>query len=301
MKDFFRTHENHLKGNLQRESWITSIGKCKRIPQTPIKESIDAATKISKQNNNIWLCMSGGVDSEAMALAFVEAQVEFSVAILRFPEDLNDFDICHAVSFCDYYKLHYHFIDLDIFQFLGSDLHQDISHTYQCSSPQLCAHIHFLDQIPGCPVLSWNPPRITRWDNVSYITMPNFMYFSYIRYFEKKKREGIPFFFLYTPELIYSFIRSPLMQKSLIKDNYMQEYKEKCDIYLEGGFHIIPKEEKFTGFEKVKLEYDHRFNMNCYFDKKFRDPFKEKINEPKTSFCKWPHRVSCNGKAAKNV
>ena len=86
---------------------------CTQRPFSPLKEA-QRATKIISDYGDTVLCLSGGVDSEMMARVFLSCGFIFKVAILRFKNDLNLYDIRYAVSFCDFYNLTYEFVDLDI-------------------------------------------------------------------------------------------------------------------------------------------------------------------------------------------
>ena len=283
---FLRSKGNHLKDCLDKGTWTATIGKCERSPKTPFMESIFAAQDIYRYHKDLILCLSGGVDSEAMALAFMAARVPFKVAIMRFPNDWNQFDIKHAISFCEDHKLEYQFYDFNVFRFLGSRQHKRIAYKYQCISPQLCCHIAFISKLSGTPVLAWNSPPILKINGRREICLPNYQYFSYMRFFEISRRPGIPFFFAYSPELVYSFIRLPAFQKffeRLLKSpgDYHQDYRDKCSLYRVGGFGITPKPEKLTGFELVKLYYDKKTGVECSFDRFYRKPFQEKIRTPR--------------------
>ena len=76
---------------------------CTQRPSSPLKEAQRAAKIISDYGDTV-LCLSGGVDSEMMARVFLSCGIKFKVAILRFKNDLNLYDIRYAVSFCDFYN-----------------------------------------------------------------------------------------------------------------------------------------------------------------------------------------------------
>ena len=82
-------HENHFKSGFDEffseqshEALVhyISIGVCKKIPRKPVDEAKEAAFLISQHLSNPVLCLSGGLDSEAMALAFWPQSIIQSVS-----------------------------------------------------------------------------------------------------------------------------------------------------------------------------------------------------------------------------
>lgn len=287
---YLRTHENHLSGTWLEHFqtfpgpvFLNKVGQCRRVPVSPIEEAAEAARLIHAENGaeEIALCLSGGVDSEAMARAFLHAKVPFKAYIFRFENAFNDYDIKDAVGFVQSNGITHEIIDIDAIKYFESGRYLEEAGNYLCNSPQLCLHIHMLDKIPGCPVLSWNAPYIEH--DPFGIGLPQYKYWSYNRYFEKKGRPGVPFFFLYTQELIYAFIRQPLFQ-GLMKNPKSASYNYgfKCDLYRSGGFAITNREDKFTGFEKLRAHYDKMSGEIDRFNRLFRHPLEKMIPAPRS-------------------
>lgn len=288
-----RSDQNHLQSEWLDtfEShpgpvFLTRLGLCRRLPETPLSEAARAARLIHEQNptEKISLCLSGGVDSEAMARAFLHAGIPFEPYVFRFKDGFNDFDIADALSFCAAQGLTPNILDIDAISYFESGRHWNEAERYQCNSPQLCLHIHLLEQVPGCAVLSWNPPNLEKGDRG--IGLPQFKYWSYHRYFEARGRAGVPFFFLYTPELVYSFLRLPALQRALRTTSpgasTHSAYEFKCEAYRQGGFAIENRADKYTGFEKLRRHYDQITGRPDAFNQLFRRPLEEKIAAPRS-------------------
>ena len=124
------THCNHLKFGYgpqfadysPDETFYIGFGPLSREPDLPFEEAQKCAQTIDQEHNQLRLCLSGGLDGEAMALAFLEQKIPFEVRILRFKDGWNDFDIFHATKFCKDSGISYQFIDLDIINFYESIL-----------------------------------------------------------------------------------------------------------------------------------------------------------------------------------
>lgn len=304
MNNSERSHEftqgNHLRhgfidsaGTLRPEPsegsvFYVAVGDVSHAPGTPLAEGARAARMIrNSTSDEIWLCMSGGVDSESMARCFLAAGVEFRVAIMRFDRELNWYDIRDAVAFCDRMQIPYRFFDLDVREFYLGGRHFELARKYRCRSPQLTTHLHLMDAIPGFPVLSWNVtcPYISQTGRASLL-VPSDLYFCYERFLLANKRQGAPLFFLYSPELFFSFLRLPMMQDFLRRTGdwgakHQIDYQMKCDTYRAGGFSVVNREDKFTGFETVKQFFAEYYGGDLTtFDQKFRQPLERELFIP---------------------
>ncbi len=267
------------------------LGALSRSPLTGFEEAVNCAIEIYKNRNGctLSLCLSGGVDSEAMLLAFIAAGVDFKIYILRFKDELNKFDIQTSMQFCEQRGLKYSIIDLDVINFFESGLHLNYGIKYRCQSPQLAVHLWMCDQIDGLPVLGGNPFVKTEVNgHLFFIGLPGDLHCTYFRYFEQNKREGVPWFFIYSPELCASFLKLPtprqLNELRIGPSEY--SYLMKCKTYQEAGFQIKPRKDKYTGFELLRDYYDqiHQTAHGTGFDQLFRRPLEQLNPFPKEYF-----------------
>jgi hypothetical protein len=261
---------------------VVELGKPVLPIRSPIEEAIRAAQKIAANfPAPLNLCLSGGVDSEAMALAFLKATVPFKVSIWRYNRGLNEHDIRHARAFCEAHKLSYEVLEFDAINFLESNEYLDFMHRYRIRSPQFAIQMKCLEQIDGTSVMPWQPIMvINSHENLPLqerfiLSIPDDRHFCFYRFFMEKKISAVPFFFLYSPELAYSFLRLPAFGESLLPNCKINNYQLKCRTYQEGGFEILAKPDKYTGFENLRLYYQERFGDHSknYLNEFFRAPF----------------------------
>lgn len=266
-------------------------GKCLYIPENPFIEAVKAAKLIRKsfKNNTLWLALSGGVDSECMAQAFIAAQINFCVAICRFKGGYNDFDIQYAISFCKKNKISYQIFELDIFKFYENNEHLKYGKKYGCNSPQLTAHMKFIESVPGAVVCAWNPPCLRLCNSKISVVLPTDRYIAFDRFYRDKHIPGTYFFFLYTAELFYSFLRMSLYQDIFFKKTSnshrllsIDDYVFKCKVYTDSGFTISPRKAKYTGFEKIKEFYGklHQREQDPVYEELFRYPLQQIRPDP---------------------
>ena len=93
--------QNYIKFDLNNNILSVKVFPPKRNPNTPAVEAEKSAFYYYKRyrNKKIVLCMSGGLDSTAMAESFLKADVPFSVSIWKYKNDFNGYDIKHAVRY----------------------------------------------------------------------------------------------------------------------------------------------------------------------------------------------------------
>lgn len=307
VKDFEYSEDNHLQCGLKRLSdgrpaFVSEIGECRRRPDTPIQEASRAARKIyDSTDGDIILLMGGGVDSEAMARAFLSEGIPFRVAIGRYSQALNENDIMHARLFCKSMDIDHEYIDIDLMDFFLSGKYLEYGRKYHCRSPQLAVHLEILEKLRGrgLPILAWNPCEIARIQSVRAfnICIPTEPHSVFLRYFRQEALPGVPYFFAYSPELIFSFwytdqfLKELKMAEKQVHNRLLtqvQSYLGKVEKYRQGGFDVRPRDGKRTGFEEVKAlfrdyflktgEIRERYPGGCEpFDYKFRKPL-EKMN-----------------------
>ena len=137
---------------------------------------------------------------------------------MRFNDNLNFFDIEEVVQFCNRNHIPYEIFDLHILDFFESGKYLQYGKIYQCQSPQLAAHLYLCDHIKGCPVLSWQSPEIFFHIDSENKTgefclgLPGYLHSVFLRYLVKNEKFAVPFFFLYTAELLQTFFHLPFLQ-----------------------------------------------------------------------------------------
>lgn len=242
------------------------------------------------------LLASGGMDSQAMIYAWKKSNHPFNVYTFRYNETYNLHDIETLPLFCEQENIDYSIIDFDYFKFLEEE-YDAIANRYECSSPQIAMHIKmasFFDE--GTCIYSGN--FLSR--NGAQLT---YAILAVQRYSETPEGKNvIPYFFLHTPELAYSFNYAYDTNKYAKPDSSDLEQfgaMAKCGAYRAFGFPVIPQKGKFTGFEKFKEHYDsHDYVLKDPktklkwqykasrrpFDWLFRYPYEDKFGCPALKF-----------------
>lgn len=189
------------------------------------------------------LLVSGGVDSQAMLLAWLYSGHKFSAISFQYVDDndniVNQHDLDTLSIFSEKFNVPIDFRKFNIINFLENES-ESMARKIKCSSPQIGAHAALAETIKdGTVILSGNALYKSK-------NMYDFTVFGIKRL---KKDNLIPFFFLYDKHIAGAFL-------TLAEHKDMSVYSNKCDLYTVAGFNIIPQRNKYNGFERIKEIYD---------------------------------------------
>lgn len=245
---------------------------------------IQAARRICAVYPNPFLAVSGGVDSQAMLLSFVESRQDFQIVFFKYTDQnnnkfFNESDYYSLLNFIRVQKINksINIINIDLDSFYQSTLYLELAKKYECSSPQLLVHIHALSRLNSPFVLAWNLPNIYRYKKRICIHVPDFKLFSYQRFLKKENRPGIPYFFIYSPEQFYTSLMIAEIKELFFIDlpiNFSVSYLAKVQCYRSAGFDVIAQDKKRTGFEEYKVHHQNRAGSPFahQFELDFRQP-----------------------------
>jgi hypothetical protein len=258
-----------------------------RLDKDSIKQyRIKAASNLSETiGNKIGLCFSGGVDSQCMIQAFVEAKIDFDIYTLRFNNGLNSQDINHAIKYCEKFNLKLNIIDIDVLNFLSIHNHE-YGIRYNSTSPHFNVHYKLFDILADKGydgvVTGGNAPLFTTSDNL-WGTNYNKNAHNYINYTKISGFKCQGNFLSYYPKLSWAIglLTPPMIGYRPHKSNFSEgerlrwenlRYTQKIHGYRNAGFDVLPQNQKYTGFELVKKHLETKTNDGWTFEKLYRHP-----------------------------
>jgi hypothetical protein len=251
------------------QKWTVEYGRCSRPPKSFGEECIEAARLISqKTNQDIWICYSGGVDSEFTIWSFLKANVKFKIAIMEFEDEINIYDVSRAKAFCDNLGLKYYIFKLDIIKWWNESL-LDYAIPNQCASAAYPVTWWLMEQIDGYPICGLGN-QLWEWDDIdkTYYLYEGETLQGTSRYLISNKREATSQFFRYTPEQVLSYLLTPSHMMMFlyggllgIKGNRIQR-SVKIPAYTD-FFPMEPRDKK-TGYEKIN-------DLNLYLKNMLRE------------------------------
>jgi len=263
------SHNNYIKHGWDKGKFWIKYGRCEREPLSFRDECIIAADKIyNSTEKKILIHYSGGIDSEVVCRSFLEAKRSFEVCIWRYNDNLNKHDIDYAFKFCKKYDIKYNVIDIDIIEFLNQDMP---NHNWWTNLA-----VHMIKQNDGYQILAdghvnfnhdpmnaiFIPPVLlhTRFYQGEELEAKTYALVteSQYPYIESYMEEGCSGLFHYTPELMLS----------AIKDDYIQNWLDYCDLKNIDSKKLYPllhphtkKLELLSGEEYLKI-----LDVNCTLD-----------------------------------
>lgn len=202
-----------------------------------------------------YLMVSGGIDSQVMALMWKISKVPHKLISFRYDIDYNKHDIENFTNLANKNNLEVEHIDLTLFNFFENEL-LDLAKKTNCDSPHICTFMKFREKImDGTLIYSGSP---FHFDGIEL----NYTILGLERYKQLYNHNMVCYFFNMTPELAGSFnirftkllySKKPKNPGLLVKSLF---YETKAETYKQAGFDVFPQTVKYTGFEKYKDYYD---------------------------------------------
>lgn len=282
------THNNHFKFGYDNkwyvnrtkpsETWMCDYGVAENQGYTVKQANADAAVKIWEEAERlgvkIYLLLSGGLDSEVAARAFLDADIPFTAAVIKYktnPQERpwNFHESRFADRFCEQYSVNKLDLILDPVTFFASDEVREIADIAQTRSGQLACSMWAARQLGnGYIVLGQGEPYLYRqfgkwWfrEKELIVSWHKFWMFTGIK--------GTAGFHQYTPDQMLAYLTDPLIQKLVqstetavieplnnasVKQQLYQSHYPEADFLTR---------KKYTGFERlIQLDSDIRQTLS---------------------------------------
>ncbi len=261
---WIQVYRNTLPDKNHRLNELMLDARCPYTKLSVKEASLDAINKIVKEFEGPYnLYCSGGIDSQFLIWAWLQSGIEFNIVHVDY-NGQNFHDTIVLDEYCRTLGISYIRKTFDVQAFLNTDEYVELAKRYDCASPHILTYCKMISEDPGTCVTAGN--------FISAIGCGvNYTIHGLQRFAAIDKRNYIPFFLLYTPELAYSFYYIDLdFRKSNPHDRI--DYLAKCHAYKSAGADIIPQTSKFTGFEKIKDSFDNHsidFKTKIKWSRKF--------------------------------
>jgi hypothetical protein len=219
--------------------------------------TINVAEEVqASRQGKLYLMYSGGVDSEYILSIFLSLKIDITPVIVRLKPNYNEHDIKYAFDFCKSKNLNPLVIDIDFDEFVKSGQIVDIANEYQIAAYQFPSTFYAMSQLDGTVVTgNHGPPHLflNKSTNTWHVDEIE-PYHTVLKYFDKNKIYGCPFFLVYTAEQYLSFLEHPVMQ-DLVNHKYpgkLGNNSTKKFVYNDiSDFNLVDRI-KFTGYENIE-------------------------------------------------
>jgi len=254
---------------------------CSQTSGTWPDEIKNAAITISQSTNrDIWICMSGGVDSEIVAQTFKNLKIPFKVLIAKFSNELNEHDISYAVKWCNTNHIEYKFFNFDMLLFLNEGYKKYLNQDLVANNVFRYYTIELLQQVEdmnGFCVLGGKSAGLSLKQQIDDCTTltDNAVYDTYdigslapLEWCRKNNLNHCVFFYQATSEIHQSYLNDPVNQM-LINNPYILRGAVSVPaktLIVRSHFPNMAPRIKYHGFEKIS---SHRLSTQIQMAKYF--------------------------------
>jgi hypothetical protein len=230
---------------------------------------VNVAKLLSEQAKSLGripvVMLSGGMDSEVVVKAFIEADVPFKIATFRFTQDKNVHEIAYVEQFCKSMNLNPEYYMITIENWIVTNEARTMFTQSQADTFGMVPHMKLMNVIwnewNGLPVMGNGDMYLekfgTEW---KYVQLEHIL--AWYRYAISEGILGGLGFFEHTPEIVLSMMREPLIERlamgedkiatKIFENSRYVKYKVYKKYWPE-----LANRMKFTGAEMVPVLY-HR-------------------------------------------
>ena len=233
--------------------------KIKRTPQSWREEILSTAKQISDNTDRpIVVSLSGGIDSEIIAKAFLELDIPFSAISFKHISNANNHDIQFAERFCKNNNIVHMIEEFSFEDFLFNKIEDYIKQGYRSTNIFRYLQImilEYVEKVGGYAVMgagnqlffTANDRICTRYSTDLTVTT---------NWCKNNSTQHTPYFWMHNSELYASYMQEPLINHLLTDPNYFKTpllngaSLEKQIVY-HAYWENMERRRKFSGFENV--------------------------------------------------
>jgi hypothetical protein len=293
------------KLNVDTDKFFCTYSRCSRQPDSFKKECVQTARIIGDQSAKLsrlpYIFLSGGLDSEVVVKAFIDAGVKFKVISFRFTDNLSSHETYYIDKFVDKHSLNHSYYDIDP-DWLISEQAEEFANQSQCSMSEMLPHMklikHVWENLNGFPVLGNGDLYVSKDISINWIfdrSQPKYEWkyieYEYIlawnRFAIYNNILGSLNFFMHNPEIVLSIIKDPDMFRCLHDQLAfkLSSRSTKAVVYIKSWNDLEPRL-KYHGSEKLGgrcVELNKKFVSKFKTTNKWTIPIDEFIEmlEPK--------------------
>jgi Asparagine synthase len=263
------------------DQWTVSYGSVDREPGTFREETVQAAKMIRESTDlPLYVLLSGGCDSEVVLRAFHEARIPVRVVIAEFKNRLNIHDVSYAHIVVHKLQLPCQVIEIDIEKFFEQEAFDYADRTMCANGAMLLLH-WLMDQIDGFPIIGSGECYLEkqgREPESPWAMLEKERIAALYRHLMIAERPGVAGFFQYTPELMLSFLREPIVRDLCTNQGeypWRTTLPIKNEVLYQHYPELLPRD-KYTGYELVR---GPQVRCDVYCKVKYADHNAEALTE----------------------
>lgn len=163
-----------------------------------------------------FILLSGGLDSEVLVKAFLEAQVPFEAISFRYLNGLNKHEVNFIEAFKARHKFAHRYLDIDVLDWYKSDEVATLFRESQCVSVAMIPHMKLMSyvhtELNGFPVLGNGDVYLEKQDGQwQYVELEYML--AWYRHAQQNNIQGEVGFFQSSAELTLAMLREPKIER----------------------------------------------------------------------------------------
>ncbi len=241
-----------------------TFSHCTRTPLSWMEELERAAISLAESTTKpIWICSSGGVDSETLCEIFLKLHLPFKVLTIEFADGKNAHDVIHAKRWCERNQVRQELYPLDIFDFVKNELDHYIEQGYVAGGLfryLMVKELSIVDSLSGFAILAGGEQlyEVDAAKKVLTAADPylkvDITYTTPLEWCRRNKVRHEPLFYFSTPEIMLAWLRIPLVDFVLKHPDFFRHPTNKHALKNSVVRYHFPQQQwrnKYTGFEQV--------------------------------------------------
>lgn len=255
--------DNYMYGTGHGKDWRVHIEPPKKKVKSYYEESVDAIEYIyANKTGKFQVLYSGGVDGQYIIELLRRLKMPFDVTIIHLKDKqgtlLNGHEVIYAHEYCKSRNISPNIYDLNFTDFVESGKMLEISESITCCSIAMPGTMHVASQLDGFKLLGNDPPYLKDINGEWLVEELEYSH-GMLRFFDRYKVNGIPYFLQYTAEMELAFLLDPAV-KDLVNNvdpTRKGSNSIKSIVFNRGSDFNIPvydiatSKKKYTGYEKV--------------------------------------------------
>ncbi|NBV77520.1 hypothetical protein EBR66_05150 [bacterium] len=238
-----------------------SFDPCTRVPKSWKEELDNAALDIVREAKKpIWICSSGGIDSEVVCETFFKLGINFQVLSLRYERDTNVHDIWFAQKWCAEHGVAHDIVDVSVSSLFGPELDEYARNGYIGEQPFRYLQIRMLEIVEkrgGYAVLGGGEQLFSAQDDSGIFLKFTGGYTVPLEWMRRHDARHEPYFYFRTPELCASFQHISIVSYALTQPHLFKNESNKFvfkRFVLQSEFSQLAPRKKFNGLELLSKE-----------------------------------------------
>lgn len=286
------------KQDYLNDKFFCSYSRCTREPGNFKEEAIETAIQIFEQSLEIerepYIFLSGGLDSEVVVKAFMNAGLDFKTISFRYKDGLSSHEEYYINRFVNDNALDHSYYDIDPLWLLSSEA-MDFCYQSTCIRSEMLPHMklmmHVWNDLNGLPILGNGDLYVGKEINESWLckdrTLPKYewLYIEYeyivawFRFAIANNIVGSLGFFQHNPYITLSMIKEPFMQKCFNNElEYKLSSRSTKPIIYRKYWPDLKIKMKYHGSEKVNgicVDLNRKLSWDLHSNDKWVMPIKE--------------------------